>query len=791
MWDRFNPLRYTQTISLCRAQILTDAYKEFEGYHVFHKRGLAIRKILNEIPIRIDDDMLLAGDFAARPMAPEFHPDLAATWIRDYAEKYGDKGSGAFFGFEPGGAEQAIEIANYWNEIGGKEAWQLFQGPEEVAFEHKIGEAGAWIINTVSEMFAEKAWNVPDLSRLVTRGVRGLVADIDEQLENFVMLTDDDYRAHEFWVGLKEMLLGGIDYAHRYAALARELAEKESDAQRKRELLDMAAVCDRVPEYPAETFQEALQSTFFGILMVYWDTRTYGMGYGRVDQYMYPQYKADIEAGRIDDEYVIQLLECFRVKVMGKRQFWPDVMTPNLSGESHFHNCVIGGVDPKTGLDATNELSFAWLEAAVRVKTTHPTLSVRWHTQINKKFLERAIEVVSLGRGFPAFFNDEAAQNYLLSRGYTMEEARSHAYGGCVLHTVPGKTSSIWPLVMNFGKLMELTLHNGWNPMTKEQLGPKTGDFVKDLDTFEKFMDAYTEQCTYWAKVGSASGRACRIQHLDTFPDIMMSAFTDDCIKRGKVTSGGGAIHNDNTMYIVPVGIQDVGNALYTLKYAIYNDEPISDRETLLKAMDTNWEGYDDLRAKITALPKYGNDIAEVDDMVNLGYDMIKGIWYQIPAAYGSHYEVAPHSIGFHGGTGVKCGALPNGREAYTSMSDGAVSPTQGDDVSGPTATINSAGHIDQSELYGVLFNMRFSPAALKTPAGRANLAALIRTYFSDYKGKHIQFNVISREDMIAAKKEPEKHRDLIVRVAGYSAYWTDLPESIRDELIARSENEF
>jgi formate C-acetyltransferase len=791
IWDRLNSMRYTAPLSLARAQLLTDGYREYEGYQLFHKRGLVIRKILNEIPINIDNDQLLVGDFSAKPMSHEWYPDLAALWIRDYVDNYGWEGKPGLFSFgSPEEAQQARDIAVYWENIGGKETYEKFIGPEDVEFETEIGETQGWITNTLSEMFAEKAWNVPDISRMVARGVKGLIADIDEQLENLLITTYEEYLQHEFLVGLRYMLLGGIEYAHRYAALAREMAEKETDTLRKEELLTIAATCDRVPEFPAETFQEALQSTYFGILMMFYDTRTYGMGYGRVDQYMYPQYKADIEAGKIDQEYATQLLECFRVKVMEKRQFWPDTMTPSLQGESHFHNCVIGGVDPVTARDATNELSFLWLEAAARVRTPHPTISVRWHSMIDKKFMDRALEVVSMGMGFPAFFNDEPTVEYLLSRGYTIEEARSYAIGGCVLHQVPGKQSSVWPLVQNFGKMLELTLYNGYNPFMGKTQSIETGEF-KNFKSFDEFFDAYTETCRYWAVVATKASRACRVQHGDSFPDVMMSAFVDDCIKRGKVCSLGGAAHHDNSQYIVPVGVQDVGNALYVLKNAIFVDDPICDKETLIKALLANWKGYEDLRAQLQDLPKYGNDNPEVDDLVDKTYAMIREVWYEMPAAHGWHFEVAPHSIGFHAGSGAKCGALPCGREAHVAMADGAVSPTQGSDVLGPTAVINSAGRVDQTELFGVLFNMRFSPSALKTDAGRANLSALIHTYFADYKGKHIQFNVMSREDMIAAKKEPEKHRDLIVRVAGYSAYWTDLTEVTQDELIRRSENEW
>lgn len=789
LWDRLNPQRYTQTMSMARAQLLTDAYKEFEGYSFYRKRGYAIAKILKEFPIYIDDEQLLVGDFGAKPMCPEWFPDLAAAWVGEYIDKYGWQGSGKFYKFEDEAqAKQAKEISDYWKNIGGKEMWLKYLGPEEAAFEDKIGETKAWIINTVSEMYAEKAWNVPDVARIVKKGIRGLVADIDERLENLLIVNDEDYRAHEFLIGLKTMLLAGVDYAHRYATLARQKAAVEKNPQRKNELEEIARVCDRVPEYPAETFQEAMQSFLFGVLLVFFDTRTYGMGFGRVDQFLYPTYKSDIESGKIDNEYVLQLLECFRVKVMGKRQFWPDVMVPNVSAESHFHNCVLGGVDPKTGQDATNELSYLWLEAATRVRTPHPTLSIRWHSRIDPKFMDRALEVVAMGMGFPAFFGDDASIEYLLARGYTLEEARDYAIGGCVLHQVPGKNSSIWPLVSNYGKMLELTLHNGFDVRLQEQLGPKTGDFTK-MESYDEFLKAYRVQCEYWANIATKSSRQCRIQHLESFPDIMMSAFTDDCIKRGKVTSLGGAVHNDSTQYMVPVGVQDVGNELYVLKNAIFVDNPICSKETLLDALLKNWEGYDELRAKVLAMPKFGNDIPEVDELVDYVYGMLREIWFAHPSAFGGHYEIAPHSIGFHAGTGAKTGALPCGHKAWTAMADGAVSPTQGTDVCGPTAVINSAGRVDQTELYGVLFNMRFTPEAMRNAQGRTNLGALIRTYFNDYKGKHIQFNVISREDMIAAKQEPEKHKDLIVRVAGYSAYWTDLTEVIHNELIARSEN--
>lgn len=259
IWDYLNPQRYTQTMSMSRASILTDGYKEFDGYQLWRKRGYVIRKILQEMPIYIDDHQLLCGDFSSKPMGPEFFPDLAGDWINDYIEDYGVEGRKGFFAWED--EEQMAEgsrIGQYWKVHGGKETWLQYLGPEEAAFEDKIGEAGSWIVNTVSEMFAEKAWNCPDISRIVTRGVSGLVADIDDKLERLHITEYEDYTGREFLLGLKEMLLGAIDYAHRYRDLCTEMAAKEKDPIRKAELEEMARVCNRVPEFPAETFQEAV-----------------------------------------------------------------------------------------------------------------------------------------------------------------------------------------------------------------------------------------------------------------------------------------------------------------------------------------------------------------------------------------------------------------------------------------------------------------------------------------------------------------------------------------------------
>lgn len=781
IWGALRDLRDKQPISIERAILVTRSYKESEGLPLYIRRGMAFEKVVSEIPIHIDDEQLLVGDFSSRPMAPELFPELTVQWVEDYLEKGGNE-----YAFEPGKEAQLREICDYWHQRSGRETFYRMLGTEEVSRLYRLNEEGAWIYAASTEAQTEKGWNIPDYKRGLELGTSGLVAKIDEKLAALHVKTDEDFKKKTFYLGLKQMLNAGVVYAHRYADLCERLAE-DADGRRKDELLNMASICRRVPEFPARTFQEAVQSVFFFHLLIYWDTRTVGLGFGRVDQYLYPYYQRDIESGLIDKEYATQILECFRVKMCSKRNLFNPTVTAAVSSDSHFHNCTLGGQTAE-GRDAVNPLSYLWLDAAERVRTPHPTLSIRWHPNIDPKFVLRGIEIVKLGMGFPAWFNDEPTIEYLLARGVTLAEARNYAIGGCVLHNVVGATPTTWPSVMNFAKIFELAMNDGADPRMGLQFGPHTGS-LETLDTYDKLLSAFYRQVAHFVQDSVEYLNLVSTYRGEVFPEIMASCLFDDCIEKGKTILSGGAKYPINCQYVIPVGVVDVANSLYAMKKCVY--EGRHSLKEMGAALAADFNGYDDLYRDVMACPKFGNDVAEVDDIVADIYTWACDYIQKIPGDYGCHYEVAPHSIAFHANMGLKTGALPSGRKAKVSLADGAVSPCQGTDECGPAAVIRSAGRIDHTNIFGTLFNMKFTPSSLSKPSDLGKLASLIETYFKDYGGKHIQFNIVDRETLLDAYEHPEKHRDLIVRVAGYSALWVELNDAIHRELIGRTANSF
>ena len=767
---------------------MTESYRESEGLPLYTRRAMAFRKVMEELPIYIEEDQLLVGDFSVRPMAPEWFPELTVEWVQEYMDKgWYDEQQPGEYGFERGKKELILDICDYWKDKACKETLYRFIGKKEMDRIHSLAEDGAWVYAASSEAQTEKGWNIPDYSRVIRRGLRAMIGDVDEALAKLSVLDEESFFQHDFLTSLRTMMEDGIHFAHRYAELAAEMA-KSAKEPRRSELLTIESVCRRVPEFPAVTFQESLQSMFFMHILAYWDSRTFGLGFGRVDQYLYSGYRHDIDAGLIDDNYALELLECFRAKIMNKRMLLPMTVRNAVTSESHFHNCVIGG-QTVDGRDAVNELSFLWLQAAENVRTPHPTLSVRWHPNLNVQFARKAAKLCSLGMGFPAWFNDGPTIEYLLTKGGTLEECRDYAVGGCVLHNYVGKTGNTWPSVINVAKIFELSLNNGVDPRTGLQVGPRTGE-VATFTSYNQFVEAFQKMCRFYIEDSVRYINLVRVHRTQTYPDVLLSCLFDDCIKKGRSILNGGAKYPSNCQYVLPVGVVDVGNSLYAIKKLVFEDRSVTIPE-LMEALKRNYEGCESLYKMVCDVPKYGNDVDAVDYVVAGLYEWLVEYVTSIDCSFGGKFELAPHSIAFHANMGLKVGALPDGRLAGSSLSDGAVSPRQGTDVNGPTAVINSAGKIDHVPIFGTLFNMRFSPSALKTDRDIENLLNLIRTFFLDGGGKHLQFNVVDKETLIDAKAHPENHRDLIVRVAGYSALWGELNEQVHDELIARTENAF
>ncbi|MFC1534458.1 pyruvate formate lyase family protein, partial [Thermodesulfobacteriota bacterium] len=613
-------------------------------------------------------------------------------------------------------------------------------------------------------------------------------SDVEKELESTPIRSVESFNKTAFLEALTIVIRAGIQYGKRYAALARDLAKKE-EGIRKDELEKMAEVCEWVPGNPARTFHEALQTMWFCLVMIYWDTGgAYAAVPGRVDQYLYPYYQRDMEEGRITNEDVIDLLECLRVKMSAFRKFRSTYSLRGTSGEATFLNCTLGGQTVE-GEDAVNELSYLWIEAAMRTKTPHPTLSIRWHDNLSPDFAMKAAELNRLGLGFPAWFGNESQIQYLLGRGIPREEAWDYALAGCVLSTLPGKSAATWPMILSMPKILELALHDGVDPATGKQFGPNTGRF-EDFKAFEELIEAYKEQVDYFIRHDAKNLNKMRISRSVLLPQLAASYLFDDCIERGDSPVGGGSRYQDGAMYLLPIGIIDVVDSLAAIKRYIYEEKSI-DKAELIAALADNFQGKEDVLRLLLDAPKFGNDNDYVDNIAVDLYSWICNLLEGVDACYGAKYVCAPHSISFQGSAGETVGALPSGRLAGLSLADGGVSPGQGWDKSGPTAVIKSAGKIDQVPIYGTLFNMKFLPSSLKTKEDLTKFLILISTYLGDYGGQHIQFNVIDREILLDAQRHPKNYGNLVVRVAGYSALWVELHREIQDELIKRTEHDF
>ena len=781
IWDSLRDRRDTEPVSFERAYLVTESYKETEGLPTFLRRAYALEKVLNNIPIHIDDEQLIVADFGSRPMAGECFPDLSAGWILENLDE-----STSLYNFGDQINEDLIAMSEYWENKSIKDVFYRYIGKEEEERIFEYSELGSWVFAASTEVQTGKGWNVADFERGIKLGYSGLIAKIDKELAELHILYPEDMQKENFLCGLKIMLKAGIVYSRRYAALALEKAE-HAGPERKKELMRIANVCERIPEFPARTFYEAVQCMHMTHVIAFWDTMFSGLSFGRVDQFLYPYYKNDIESGVLTREEAVEILECFRVKQSSKRNFFNAAAKKALSGEVHLHNCTLGGIT-EDGRDAVNELSFVWLDAAENAQVAHPTLSIRWHPRIDDDFVMRGMQVCRLGYGFPAWFGDKTSIEYLLSRGVPLKEARNYAMGGCVLHTVVGKTASTFPSVMNIAKVFELTIFNGRDPLRGDkQIGLATGE-LSSFSCYDELYDAFKAQLRHFIGISTKHLNRVRICRAETFPDMFISAFFDDCIEKGDSITGGGAAYPINAQYLLSVGVIDAADSLAAVKKRIYEDRLVAPDELLL-ALRADYAGHDKLLKLMATAPKYGNDDDYADMIATDIYAFLCDVMTSIKSSYGGTYEESPHSLSWHGTTGMKVGALPSGRHANVALADGAVSPCQGTDVNGPTAIINSAGKIDQANIYGTLFNMKFLPSSFKTDEDLGKIASLIRTYFNDYGGKHIQFNIVDRDTLIDAQKNPKDHRNLIVRVSGYSALFVELNQTIQNEVIMRTEN--
>ena len=813
-------------IESARAKLITESYKETEGEPIITRIAKAFAHILHNIPIIIRDNELIVGSSTIAPRGCQTFPEFSYEWLEAELDTVATRTADPFEIAEETKAELK-EADKYWKGKTTSELATSYMAPEAIkAIEHNIFTPGNYFYNGVGHVTV-KYWEV------LETGFEGIMEKAQKELDGCSVGDGNYARKSHFLEAVILSCKAVIDYAGRYAKLAQEMAAQTSDPVRKQELFVIAENCSRVPAKGAQNFYEACQSFWFVQQLLQMESSGHSISPGRFDQYMYPYYKKDMEAGTITREFAQELMDCLWVKLNDLNKCRDAASAEGFAGYSLFQNLIAGGQN-KEGEDVTNDLSVMCIQASMHVHLPAPSLSVRVWNGSPHEFLIKAAELTRTGIGLPAYYNDEVIIPALQNRGLSLEDAREYNIIGCVEPQKAGKTEG-WhdAAFFNMCRPLELVFSNGMDK--GEMVGIPTGD-VTQMKTFDEFFDAYKKQMEYCISLLVNADNAIDVAHAERCPLPFLSCMIDDCLKEGKSVQEGGAVYN----FTGPqgFGIANMADGLFAIRKLVYEDKKVSMKELkealawnydkgldaqsagdmtemIMKAMqkagrnvdastaegllktfmgmkpgEQKTQRFKEIHDMIDEVPKFGNDIPEVDYFAReVAYTYSKPLQkYNNPR--GGKFQAGLYPVSANVPLGGQTGATPDGRYAHTPVADG-VSPSAGKDVKGPTAAATSVSRLDHFIVSnGTLFNQKFHPSALSGREGLEKFVALIRGYF-DQKGMHMQFNVVDRQTLLDAQEHPEKYKHLVVRVAGYSALFTTLSRSLQDDIIRRTEQGF
>jgi pyruvate formate-lyase/glycerol dehydratase family glycyl radical enzyme len=780
---RQQSLEAVPTLSTERAELLTEFYQQDLGPGAVSapvRRALAFRYLMEHKAICINEGELIVGEKGPAPKATPTYPELCCHSLEDLdilnsREKIS-------FAVSPQVRRVYEEtIIPFWRGRTMREL--IFQ---EMTEEWKA----AYAAGVFTEFMEQRSPGHTVLDdKIYHKGMLDFKRDIQHSLENLDYLNDPDAYDKQEQLKAMDICAGAlIRFAERHAEKAQELAEHETDPQRKRELERVAAICSHVPAHPPRDLWEALQYYWFVHLGVTtelnpWDS----FNPGRLDQHLYPLYTRGLEEGTLTRERAEELLQCFWIKF--NNQPAPPkvgVTAAESSTYTDFAQINTGGVR-EDGSDAVNEVTFLLLDVIEEMRLLQPSSSIQVSKKSPNRFLKRAARIIRTGFGQPSVFNSDVIVQELIRQGKSVTDARNGGSSGCVEVGAFGKENYNLSGYFNMPKVLEITLSNGVDPRTGRRLGPETGDPTQ-FETFEELFQAYKRQLNHFVDVKVRGNNVVERLYARYMPAPFLSLLIDDCIATGRDYHDGGARYN--TTYIQGVGLGTMTDAMTAVKYHVYDERTLT-MEALLAALWSDFEGREDERVRQTLLnktPKYGNDDDYADDVMvalfNAYFDAIDGRTNTKGGRY--HINLLPTTVHVYFGSVV--GATPDGRRAETPLSEG-VSPVQGADRRGPTAVIKSVSKMDHARTGGTLLNQKLTPQLLKDDDGLDKLVQLLRTYFR-LDGHHIQFNVVDAATLRAAQADPDQYRNLIVRVAGYSDYFCDLGRVLQDEIIARTEHQ-
>lgn len=770
-----------------RAILATLAYKENLNQPRVMVRAKMLEKVLDNMSIYIEDKSLLAGNQATKNRNAPIFPEYTMEFVMNELDQF-EKRDGDIFYITEKTKEQLREIAPFWQNNNLRARGEALL-PEEVRVFMETG-----VFGMEGKLNAGDAHLAVNYERILKDGLRGYEKRVKEYKATLDLTNPDNIDKYCFYNAVLIVLKAVRNFANRYSVLAKDLAEKELNQERKIELLEISRICSKVPYEPAETFKEAVQSVWFIQLILQIESNGHSLSYGRFDQYMYPYYDRDIKNGTIKESEALELLTCLWIKTLTINKVRSQAHTLSSAGSPMYQNVTIAGqtTDKK---DAVNDLSFLVLKSVAQTRLTQPNLTVRYHKNINKHFLDECVEVMRLGFGMPALNNDEIIIPSFMDWQVKEEDAYNYSAIGCVETAVPGKWGyrCTGMSYINFPRMLLCTMNNGVD-LTSNKRFTKGYGYFTEMESYEELLKAWDktirEITRYSVIVENVIDKASERD----VPDILCSALTDDCIARGKTIKEGGAVYD--FISGLQVGIANMADCLAAIKKLVYEEKKIT-RQELWDAILDDFSSPKNKKIQemlIREAPKYGNDDDYVDQLIVEAYD---SYIEEIEKYPNTRYNRGPiggiryagtSSISANVGQGMSTMATPDGRNAFEPLAEGC-SPAHNSDKNGPTAVFKSVSKLRTNKITGgVLLNQKMTPQMLSTEENRQKLELLIKTFFNRLHGYHVQYNIVSKETLIDAQKHPEKHKDLIVRVAGYSAFFNVLSKKTQDDIIGRTE---
>lgn len=763
-----------------RIRYYTESYRATEGELPVSRQSKAFENMLAKMTVKIAEGELIVGYASSKERGGAVLPELNAGWLNAEIDEMSVRAWDTFKAPSPAEREEILSLLRYWE---GKSAYEMWEKrvPQPVMELYRSGFVGGV---TFSNNGFYPGHHAVDYEKVLRHGLRALCAEAEARLAELNLDLLENVEKYHFYQAVIRSLRAVRGFAQRYADLAADMARREPDAVRRGELERIAAVCARVPWEPAENFWEAVQSTYFLWLTMMVEGWGHGLTLARPDQYLYPFYAQDIRSGAITQEQALEFVELFFVKLNTTVTIDDYATATCFAGFPQACDVTVGGVDAD-GRDAANELTFLLFEAERDVGSTAEDLVIRVSPVSSERYLLEAVELAKALKGKLKFVSDPVAFSQFRADGYPETLLWNYAVTGCNSPCLVGASLDLPGGLFNLPMLLEFALNDGKSRLTGAQVGPRTGD-PRRFRSYEEVWEAFCRQVDFFTGKVVVMMNADRAIFAENLPIPYQSALMDGPIERGRDLFSGGTGLLARESYSLS-GAPNVGDSLAALKKVVFEDGTLT-MEQVIHALDVDFAGCEREWKLLADAPKFGNDEPYVDEIVNrvLVYAADAAAKYR--SYCGTPVNVAAATISSNVPMGALVGALPDGRRAGTPISEGGISPHQGRNVSGPTATLNSVANVPHERLTnGAVLNMRFSPSALDTPEKMKKFAQLTRAYLLS-GGFFVQYNILDTETLRDAQRHPERYRDLLVRVATYSAYFVELSPDMQNDIIARME---